>query len=171
MIISLFVIVILILSFFGGFKQGAVKNFFSLVSMFIAVPLAGLYYDTVARWLSFLPGENWEHFIGFFIVLGVVSAILAIIFLIPGRIIGKLWSGGILFRLLGGTFNVISAAIGMVVFTLVLFTYPVFDFLVNWLANSSVLMSLVNSLTFVQALLPDEFQRAAGAFVAIGSLL
>ncbi len=170
MIISLFVIVILILSFFGGCKQGAVKNFFSLAGVFIAVPVAGLYYDTLARWLSFLPGENWEHFISFFIVLGLVSAILAIIFLIPGRIIGKLWNGGILFRLLGGAFNAFSAAVGMVVFTLVLFAYPIFDFLVSWLAHSEVLMSLVSSMTFVQALLPGEFQQAEG-FVFICTLL
>jgi len=55
---------------------------------------------------------------------------------------------------------VINASIGMVVFTLVLLAYPIFDWLARWVAGSGVLASLLNIFGFVQAMLPEAFQNA-----------
>ena len=157
---DIIVIIILILSFFGGMKEGAVKNFFSLVALLIAIPLAGLSYHLIATLLSFLPGTNWENFFGFFITMGIISVILHLIFLLPRKIIQKIWKKGILFRLLGGVLNIFGAGIGMAVFTLVLRAYPIFDWLERWVSSSAILMWLVDKFGFVQAMLPEALQKS-----------
>jgi len=157
--VDIVVIIILILSFFGGLKEGAVKNFFSLIALIIAIPLAGLSYYLIAAILSFLLGTNWENFFGFFITMGIISVILHLIFLLPRKIVQKIWKKGILFRLLGGVLNIVGASIGMAVFTLVLRAYPIFDWLERWVSSSSILMWLVDKFGFVQAMLPEAFQN------------
>jgi len=164
--VNIFAVLILILSFFGGLREGAVKQFFNLVIFIIAIPLAGISYRLIAIPLSFLPGENWENFIGFFIALALISVIFHLIVLLPRRIIQKIWKRGLFFRLLGGVLNVVNASIGLVVFTLVLLTYPIFDWLERAVANSGVLASLVNMFGFIQAMLPEVFQNATSLMVA-----
>jgi len=152
--VNILVLIILALSFFGGFKEGAVKSFFSLLVLIIAIPLAGFSYRLVAVILSFLPGENWENFIGFFIALALVSVILHFLFFLPRRIMQKVWKRGLLFRLLGGALRVLNAGISMVVFALAVGAYPIFGWLERVVWSSSVLMWLVERLSFVQAMLP-----------------
>jgi len=72
-----------------------------------------------------------------------------------------------LFRLFGGVLNTINAGIGMVVFTLVLLAYPIFDWLARWVAGSGVLASLLNIFNFVHAMLPEAFHNAATMVNAI----
>ena len=152
---------ILFFSLIGGLREGAVKQFFSLISLLIAIPLAGISYHLLANLLSFIPGENWENFLGFFIMLVVISIILHFVFLLPRRPAEKAWKKGLLFRLIGAAFNIFNAAIGMVVFTLVLGTYPIFDWLEEAVSGSGVLTWLVVHLSFVQAVLPEVFRQAA----------
>ena len=161
--VNLIAVLILIFSLLGGLKEGAVKQFFNLVALLIAIPLTGLSYHLLTNLLSFLPGENWENFIGFYIALAIISVILHLIALLPRKIVQKIWRKGLFFRLLGGALNVVNASIGMVVFTLVLSAYPIFEWLERWVAGSSVLMSLVNIFAFVQSMLPQVFQSAAVA--------
>ena len=163
--VSLFALLILILSFVGGLKEGAVKQFVSLAVLIVAIPLTGISYHLVATILSFLPGENWENFVGFFITLAVISVILHFIVFLPRRLVQKIWKKGLLFRLLGGALNTLNASIGMVVFTLVLLAFPIFDWLERAVAGSSVIAALVQALGFVQALLPDIFRDAANLMV------
>ena len=161
--VNLIAVLILIFSLVGGLREGAVRQFFNLLALIIAIPLTGLSYHLLTNLLSFLPGENWGNFIGFFITLAIISVILHLIALLPRKIVQKIWRGGLLFRLLGGALNVVNASIGMVVFTLVLLAYPIFDWLERWVAGSGVLMSLVNIFAFVQSMLPQVFQSAAVA--------
>lgn len=161
--VNIIAVLILIFSLLGGLKEGAVRQFFNLVVLLIAIPLTGLSYHLLANLLSFLPGENWENFVGFFIALAIISVILHLIALLPRKIVQKIWRKGLFFRLLGGALNVVNASIGMVVFTLVLLAYPIFEWLERWVAGSGVLMSLVNIFAFVQSILPQVFQSAAVA--------
>ena len=160
-LVSLFVIFILLVSVFAGLKEGAVKHFFNLVAVLIAIFIAGLFYHLIAGLLSFLPGENWENFISFFIAFGIVVAILQLAFLLSRKLINKIWKRGLLYRLLGGAMNAVNASIGLVVFALVMNAFPIFDWLARWVAGSSVMSSLVNVFGFIQALLPEVFRAAA----------
>lgn len=159
--VDIIVIILLVISFLGGMKDGAVKNFFSLLILIIAIPLTGLSYRLIAAILSFLPGTNWENFIGFFVTMVIISIILHVILFLPRRITQSIWKKGILFRLLGGAFNILSAIIGMVVFTLVLLSFPIFDWLERWVSGSGVLTSLVDSFGFVESMLPELFRQVA----------
>ena len=160
-LVNIIAVIILILSFLGGLKEGAVKNLFSLAVLIIAILLTGFFYYLIATILSFLPGTNWENFIGFFITIGIISLVLHFIFFLPRRIAQNIWKKGVLFRLLGGGLNLLNAGIGMVVFTLVLGAYPIIDWLERAVTNASVLMWLVKLLSFVEAMLPEAFQNAA----------
>lgn len=165
--VNLLAIIILVLSFFGGLREGAVKRFFSLVVLLIAIPLAGYSYRLIAAVLSFLPGENWENFIAFFITFALINVIFHLIFLLPRKIVQGLWRKGLLSRLLGGALNILDAGIGLVVFTLVVGAYPIFDWLARWVAGSGVLSWLVDNLSFVPAMLPEVFQQAVTSAVTI----
>lgn len=156
--VDIVAILILIFSFFGGLKEGAVKQFFNLVVLLVAISLTGRFYRLITLALSFLPGENWENFLGFFIALALISIILHLIVLLPRKIMQKIWGKGIFSRLLGGALNVVNISIGLVVFTLVLWAYPIFDWLARAMANSSVLIRLTELFGFVPLMLPEVFQ-------------
>ncbi len=164
-LVEILAIIVLFLSFLGGWKEGAVRKSFALVVTIIALPLAGLGYHLLANLLGFLPGENWENAIGFFLALGLISALLHLIFLLPRKIIQAIWKKGAFYRLFGGALSVLNAGIGFVVFTLVVAAYPFSDWLEKVLLNSSVLSWLVTWLSFVQALLPEVFRDIATSIV------
>ncbi len=163
--VNLIALIVLFFSFIGGLKEGAVKNFFSLIALIIAIPLAGVSYHLVAAIISFLPGEDWEHFIGFFVALGLIILILHFVFFLPRRFIQKVWKKGGLFRLIGGALNILNAAIGMVVFTLLIGAHPIIGWLERAVIGSGVLTWLVVHLSFVQAILPEVFQNVATTVV------
>ena len=156
-LVSLFVILILAVSLLAGLKEGAVKHFFNLGAALIALPIAGQAYSLIATLLSFLPGENWENFLGFFISYALILALLHLIFWAPQKLVQKKWKRGLLYRVLGGSLNVVDASIGFVVFALVVFAYPIFDWLERWVDGSSVLTFLIEIFDFVSVLLPGEF--------------
>ncbi len=160
-LVSLFVIFILLVSLLAGLKEGAVRHFFNLVAVLVAIYIAGLAYYLISGLISFLPGENWEGFFGFCITFGIVTALMHLAFLLPRRIIQKIWKRGLMYRLLGGALNAVNASIGLVAFSLVLFAFPVSGWLARWVAGSSVMSSLVNVFGFIQALLPEVFRAAA----------
>ncbi len=160
-LVSLFVLFILLVSVFAGWKEGAVKHFFNLVAVLIAIFIAGLFYHLIAGLLSFLPGENWEKFISFFIAWGIVVAILQLAFLFPRKLINTIWKRGLLYRLLGGALSAANASIGLTVLALVLNAYPILDWLARWVTGSGVMSSLVKVFGFIQALLPGVFRAAA----------
>jgi len=164
--VNIIAILILIFSFIGGLKEGAVKQFVNLLAIIIALPLAGLSYHLPATVLAFLPGTKWENFVGFFVTLAVFSVILQLLFLVPRKIVQIIWKKGMLFRLLGGGLNVLNAGIGMVVFALALGTYPIIDWLARVVVNAGAVTWLVNSLGFIQAMLPADFQHAATLILA-----
>ena len=168
-LIDIIVIIVLIISFFSGLKEGAVKNFFQLLACIIAILLAGLSYHLIATILSFLPGVNWENFFGFFITLAIISVIMHFIFFLPRKLLQKIWKKGILFRVLGGALNILGAIIGMTVFSLVLRSFPIFDWLERWVSGSGVLMVLVEAFGFVQSLLPGVFRNASQLVAVITS--
>jgi len=165
--VSILAVLILFFSLIGGLKEGAVKHFFSLIALIIAIPLTGVSYHLLANALSFLPRENWQNFVGFFITLALISIILHFVLLLPRKLSQKTWNKGVLFRLTGGTLNIFNAAIGLVVFTLLLQAYPIIGWLERVVTDSSVLTWLVVHLSFIQAMLPEIFQDAAIMVIAV----
>ncbi len=160
-VVSIIAALVLLFSIIGGLREGAVKPLFTLLATLIAVPVAGVSYQVLAGWLSFIPGQNWENFIAFFVMMAVVSIILYFVFIIPGRALKKAWPGGLFYCVLGAIFNLVNTAIGMVVFALVLHAYPIIDWLGRVVGGSGVITWLVSLFSFVQAVLPEVFRQAA----------
>lgn len=157
--VSIIAGLILFFSIIGGIREGAVKQFFPLIALLIAIPIAGISYHLLAGWLSFIPGENWGNFLGFFIMMAAVSVALHFLFLFPREAAEKAWKKGVLFRVIGAAFSIFNAAIGMVVFALVLNAYPIFDWLAEAVSGSSVINWLVSTLGFVKTMLPEVFRQ------------
>ena len=160
-VVSIIAALILFFSIIGGIRDGAVKQFFTLLSTLIAIPVAGLSYQVLAVWLSFIPGSNWENFIAFFVMMAVVSIILYFVFIIPGRFFKKSWDVGVAFAVLGAVFSLVNVAIGIVVFALVLRAYPIIDWLASAVGGSAVVNWLVSLLGFIQGVLPEALQQAS----------
>jgi membrane protein required for colicin V production len=154
-VVNIIIILVFFFSFVGGLIEGAVKSFFSLLSFIIAIPIAGQFYPFVANWLSFLPGRNWENFIAFFIVLVSAGILLSFVFYYPRKLMEETWKVGFLSRVIGGILNLVSAAIGVAVFALVLFTYPIVDWLLQAVSGSPIVEWLILNLDFIRGLLPD----------------
>jgi uncharacterized membrane protein required for colicin V production len=164
--VSIIASLVLFFSIIGGVRDGAIKAGFSLLITLIAIPVAGSLYDVLARLLSFLPGDNWENLVGFFVTLAVLVVILQLVFLLPRKLIQKMWPKGFFYRLIGGFLNLINSAIGLVVFALVLAVYPIWGWLAQAVTGSGVIIWLVTHLGFVQSLLPEIF-RISRTFVAV----
>jgi uncharacterized membrane protein required for colicin V production len=157
-VVSIIAALILFFSLIGGFKDGAVKQATSTISLLIAIPLTGLSYRWLASLLSFIPGENWENFLGFIITMAFIMVILYLIFLVPRRHFEQVWKEGPLFRLIGTALGFINAGISMVLFALVLNAYPIFDWLQHAVSGSGVISWLHSWLGFIQYMLPMVFR-------------
>ena len=152
--------IILFFSFIGGITQGAVKSFFSLISFIISLTIAGIFSPFFAALLSFLPGKDWENFIGFFITLALASIVLAFVFFLPRKLTEKTWGEGVILRLVGGLLNLLGAATGLVMFAYLISAYPVWDWLRQAMVNSPVIDWLLSHLVFVRELLPDVMRNS-----------
>jgi hypothetical protein len=169
-LVNILAVLVLSFSLVGGFKEGAVKRGFSLLAMLIAIPLAATFYRLPAILLSFLPGDNWENFIGFYITLAFITVLMHIAFFLPRRIVQKTWGKGTLFRWAGSALNIIETSIGLAVFTLIIGAYPIIDWLERVVTGSGVLTWLVTSLGFVEAMLANAL-RGAGISAFAGPVL
>jgi uncharacterized membrane protein required for colicin V production len=159
--VSVLAVLGLLFSIFMGLREGAVKQLFTLLATLIAIPVAGISYERLAGWLSFIPGENWEGFIAFFIMMAVVSIVLNFVFILPGRALKKAWPGGLFYCVLGAIFSLVNAILGIVVFALVLHAYPIFSGLEQAVSGSPVVSFLVSVFGCVQAVLPEVFRQVA----------
>lgn len=156
-IVSIIAVILLILSLIGGFRDGALKQAASFISLLVAIPLAGLCYHWLESLFSFLPGENWEGFLGFFITLGIIIVILQLIFWLLRKQLPRSWNEGMLSRSVGAVIGFFSTAIGIVLFAVVLNAYPIFDWLQSAVSGSSVVSWLGSWLGFVSSWLPAAF--------------
>jgi uncharacterized membrane protein required for colicin V production len=156
-LVSIIAALILFFSLINGFKDGALKQAVSIISLLAAIPLAGLCYNWLASLFSFLPGENWENFFGFFVTMGIIMVALYFIFLVPRKFFEKAWKEGPLFRMIGAALSFFNAGIGMVLFALVLNAYPIFDWLQSAVSGSCVINWLDSWLGFIQYMLPSVF--------------
>ncbi|MGA2159221.1 MAG: CvpA family protein [Dehalococcoidia bacterium] len=137
------VALILIFSFIGGLRHGAVREIFGLAAFIIAVILTGLFISHVAGWLSFIDILTWRNFVAFLLTMSLIIVALFLIFWIPRYFIAKVWDGGFVWNLLGGIFALIDSGLGLVLLVKLLNIYPILSWLNSILASSHVLSWLV----------------------------
>jgi hypothetical protein len=155
--VDVIVILIFIFSFVGGIKAKAMSMLISLLISIIGILITGALYGFVVSWLSFLPGENWENFLGFLLTLAIVSSILALLFLLPRHIIKAIWSGGCISGIIGGILGLANAAIGLFIIALLIQTFPILEWLRIAASESTILTFILEYLGFIRFLLPETF--------------
>ncbi|MFC2040505.1 CvpA family protein [Chloroflexota bacterium] len=163
--VSLLALFIIVVSTLAGLKEGAAKHAFNLLITIVVIPLAGKIFWQPASWLSFLPGEHLPNFLGFFITLGVLSAISQLVLLIPRKIVQGIWKHLPLYHLLGGVFNFVSAGIGLALLYFVTRTFPFWPWLADAITGAGVMRWAAGLFGFVENLLPAVFQ-SVGALVS-----
>lgn len=147
-------ICLLCLVFVSGLKQGLSNTVSALVAHLIAIPLAGISYHLLASAFSFLSGDNWDNFAGFFATKYLIILILYFVFtFLSRRFIKKIRKKGIFIRLTGGVLNALNSAMGMVTVFLVVQAYPISGWFGRAVLGSSVLDWLAANLSFVKAML------------------
>lgn len=159
-ILDIIVALILVFSFIGGFRSGAVKEFFSLLSLIIALPVSGFFYGWVTSWFAFINDFNWQHLLGFLVTLCIIIIVLQLLFMLIRPLIDKVWSGGFMWNMAGGIFNLINTVIGLIVVVTLLKTYPVWPWLNDLLASSQILYWLTSHLGIVLQLIPQQVRYA-----------
>ena len=148
-------IIVLLFVFIVGPKEGLTKIASALIAHIIAIPLAGISYQIPTSLFSFLPGENWDSFVGFFTAKYLIILILYLAFVfLSKRFIQKDWKKGIIFRLIGGSLTSLNSAMGMVTLVLAVQAYPFSVWFERVVSGSSFLDWLVTSLGFIKAMLP-----------------
>lgn len=159
--VEVVVSLLLIFSFIGGLREGAIKGFFSLLSLFICIPVTGFLYVYAADILFFIHSDVWRNFIAFIVIFIILSILVALILLIPSRLLSAAWNKGPLQIVLGGIFNLAACAISIVLFRIIIHTYPIFEWLDFAVSNSVVISWLMPYLSFISIMLPDVFKDGA----------
>jgi len=152
------VALILIFSFIGGLKEGAVREFFSLVALIIALPVAGYFYGYLATWLTFMQDSNWRNIIAFLLMTGIITVILILIFMFPRHLLEKIWSGGCIWSVAGGVIGLVNSAVGLVVLVTLVEANPTAGWARDITLASNILNWLMSNLSPVAQLLPEALR-------------
>jgi len=170
-IVDIIVVLILIFSFIGGLKGGAVKQFFGLLMFIIAIPLTGVFYGYVVSWFSFVGDSTWRTFLAFLLTMGIIMILLHLIFWLPRHLLDKVWNEGFFWSLLGGVLGLLNSALGLVLLVSLIDIYPVLPWLDNIFASSQVLNWLVNTLgVFIMTLLNSTHSTGLTASISFFSV-
>lgn|GEM_PF-372177 len=166
-IVDIIVVLILIFSFIGGLKGGAVKQFFGLLAFIIAIPLTGVFYGYVVSWFSFVGDSTWRNLLAFLLTMGIIMILLHLIFWLPRHLLDKVWNEGFFWSLLGGVLGLLNSALGLVLLVSLIDIYPVLPWLDNIFASSQVLNWLVNTLgVFIMTLLNSTHSTGLTASIS-----
>jgi uncharacterized membrane protein required for colicin V production len=165
--VEIIITLLYILTFIGGLKEGVAKSLFSLVTLIIAIPVTGYFYTMLAGVFTFIPDEIWANFLAFMVTFIIASIILSLIFLIPRRILEAAWPKGFISSILGGIFSIMGFSISLVLFAILINTYPIFDWLTQLLISSQILNWLLHTFDFIQFMLPEVFRNSITAIMAI----
>ena len=144
-IIDVIVALVMIFSFIGGLKEGAVKEFLNLLAFIVALSLTGAFTAYFLGWMSFVPDRLWQAFFTFLVTMGIITIILHLVFLLPRHLLDRVWNGGFIWNALGGIFGVVNTALGLALMVILFEIYPVLDRLSDLLAASNLLNWLVSS--------------------------
>ena len=158
--LDIVIIVVMVLSAFGGLKNGLIRAVLSLAGLIVGVVLAGRYYMLLSEQLAFIPQDNIARIVAFAIIL-----------------IGMMIIAGLLASLLTWTVSAVMLGwvnrIGGAIFGLVLggiFCGAILAIWVKFLGVQSIIIEsamanmLLDFFPVVLALLPEEFDTVRSFF-------
>lgn len=157
-IVDIIVALILVFSFIGGLREGAVREFLNLLALLIGLALTGLFMGYVVAWFVFVWDMNWRYLFSFVTTLLLIMMVLGLLSWPLRALIEKGWNSGPLWSMLGGLFGLVSSAIGLVVLVTLFEVYPVFPWLNSIFLSSQILNWLVSTLGSVLMAMPGPLR-------------
>ena len=136
-----------------GYGEGLVKGLSAFISTVLGFFFASKTYSILAGVLAFLPGDQWEKFIGFFAMAFLFNVLIGL-FLIPARA----WYENKLERsfatkIVGSIIGVINLSLGLTVLAFAVRAYPVSRLLERMISESSAFTQLVDNFAFFKVLI------------------
>ncbi len=157
--LDIVIIILFVFSIISGVANGLIKSFFGLVGFVVGIVIAGRLYISFAKVLSFIP-EQAAQITAFVIILILVLIVASLL----GWLFTKIISAtplGILNRLLGGVFGLLSGAFFVAI---ILALWDHFSGPVDAISNSAIASFLLNKFPIVLNLLPNEFDSVRKFF-------
>ncbi len=158
--LDIVIIVLLVLSVFGGLRAGLIRSLLSLVGVIAGIMLAGRFYPGLAQRLAFIPSEQAANIIAFAIILIVVMVAAGLLGMLLNWIMKSIMLGW-LNRVGGAVFGLVMGA---------LFISAILAIWVKFLGTSDIVVNsglatfLLDRFPTVLALLPPEFDSIRSFF-------
>jgi len=148
---------------YSAFGAGLIREIVGLIAAVLAVVVAGVYYDALARdVLTFIEDDTTALVVAFLMLLGSVYFL--------GQLLAYILKQTVSLLMLGWADHLAGAAFGflkgfvLVEILLILFvTYPELG-LDDVIAGSAFAQVFLEGLPVLLALLPDEFEAAVDSF-------
>ena len=165
--VELLVLLVLVFSFFSGFKEGAGKKllFSDNLNNFLSSHWTLVSSDGDA--FCFPARGKLGKFYRLFYYPRIDKCYFAVNNCYSEKNCTENVEKGVYFWLIGGGLNHFNASVGLVVFTLVIGAYPFVSWLEKVVTNSSIPSWLITQLGFVQLMLPEIFQETAPLVVTV----
>ena len=154
--LDIIIIIILIIPTYIGFRKGLIGTVVPLLGIVLAIILAGLFYDSLAGWLSgLLESQSQANIVGFIIIFILVMIAVLIFTRMARGFLGLLFLGwvdtvgGLIFGLILG--GVIAGALLSIISN---FFSSASE---GTISDSALAAFLLDKFPFVLLLLPGEF--------------
>lgn len=158
--LDIVILVLLIISAFGGLMNGLIKSILSMVGLILGVVLAGRYYINLAGILGFIPSENAAKVVAFIIIFVIILIIVTILGVILTNLVSAIllgWAN----RLAGAVLGVVVGAIFIAAILAIWVKYMGAS---GSISGSTIAPFLLERFPAVLALLPNQFDSIRNFF-------
>jgi membrane protein required for colicin V production len=143
----------------GGLSTGIVRGVINLAGLILGIFLAGLYYENVAGWLTFIHNDSIANVVAFLVIVGIVMLIAGLVGALLHKLISSIFLGW-LDHLLGGALGLL---IGGLAFGALLALWVKY-FNADAVSGSFMARFLLKQFPVVLALLPSSFDSVRNFF-------
>ena len=154
------IIVVLVISTLGGFKNGIIKSVLSLAGLIVGIVVAGRYYASFSQYLTFISSPTWANVAAFtiiFIGIMVIAALLARLLESAASAIMMGWANRLVGAILGFILGAMFCGAILAVWVKYISTPGV-------VTQSQVAPILLSTFPKVLALLPQDFDSVRSFF-------
>lgn len=151
--LDIVILIVIVLFFFGGLKNGIIKTLVSLAGLVAGTALAGQYYPILTPYLTFIPEITIANIVAFISILMAVlvfAAVVAVILTHFAKAILLGWLNG----LLGGVFGFLM---GVITVSVLCAIWVRFRGPSDVIQESQFARTLLNYFPFILSLLPSDF--------------
>ncbi len=148
---------------FAAFQAGLIRETVTVMAAIIGVILAGFFYkDLAADVLLFIDNDQLARIVAFGVIFGA-TALAGQLMALVLKPTAALFQLGIFDQLAGAGFGLFKALVFLQIFILVFVTYPRWG-IDDAIGDSFIGSMMVENVTILERVLPDEFQIGVDNF-------